>query len=104
MSDTKMKAKFKQWYLTKAPKQFKEMFAKTTEEEGIMLEVCFHQFAEMVANGANASDSGLHLQRVSNNEERVAVSCSSCKWMQAKYDYKCDGCTQFQNYEQDTDC
>jgi len=46
----------------------------------------------------------LGLFSVSNNEERVTVSCSSCKWMQAKYDYKCDRCTQFQNYEQDTDC
>lgn len=66
MSDIEMKAKFRDWFTTKAPKQFKEMFAKITEDEGIMLEICFHQFAEMVANGVNTSDSGLHLQRVNN--------------------------------------
>lgn len=71
MSDIEMKAKFKQWYLTKAPKQFKQMFAKTTEDEGIMLEICFHQFAEMVANGVNTSDIGLHLQRVSVSESDI---------------------------------
>ena len=40
---------------------------------------------------------------VSNNEERV-VSCSSCKWMKTKFEYKCDGCIRFSNWEQDTDC
>jgi hypothetical protein len=34
----------------KAPKVFKEFFKRTTVEEGIMLEYCFHQFGEMAVN------------------------------------------------------
>lgn len=61
MSDIEMKAKFRDWFTTKAPKQFKEMFDKTTVDEGILLEVCFHQFAEMVANDVRASDKQCNL-------------------------------------------
>ena len=34
----------------------------------------------------------------------AAVSCSSCKWNMAKFDYKCSSCFYHGKYEQDTDC
>ena len=50
-----------------------------------------------------AHDQILILFDVSNNE--VAVSCSTCKWLHAKYDYKCDRCfNNHSKWEQDTDC
>ena len=52
MSDLNLKNRFKEWFETKAPEKFKEMFDKASEEEGILLEVCFHQFAAMVMGGA----------------------------------------------------
>jgi hypothetical protein len=47
-----MKSNFNYWFETKAPEQFKELFEKTTEDDGIMLEVCFDDFAEMVVDDA----------------------------------------------------
>lgn len=69
MSDIEMKAKFRDWFTTKAPKQFKEMFDKTTVDEGILLEVCFHQFAEMAANDVRANEKQCNLPVVSQQRE-----------------------------------
>lgn len=44
----------------------------------------------------------MHPQRV---EERVEVSCYTCKWQYAKYEYKCEACCAGDSqWEQDTDC
>lgn len=49
--------------------------------------------------------AALPIQRVSNNKERVAVICGTCKWQYAKYEYKCEACCAGDDmYEQDTDC
>lgn len=56
-------------------------------------------------NGYHKSELKLlNLDIVSNNEERVAASCTSCKWLRAKYDYKCYKCVNTSEYEQDDDC
>ena len=35
----------------------------------------------------------------------VAVTCSTCKWQYAKYEYKCESCCAGDSqWEQDTDC
>ena len=50
-----------------------EMMDKSAEiPQRLLKEVSiFDRWIEHLANGANASDSGLHLQRVSNNEVAV---------------------------------
>ena len=37
---------------------------------------------------------------VSNNEELIK-SCTNCKWMYSKFEYRCEDCLFLENYEQD---
>lgn len=39
--------------------------------------------------------------RERKQDREITASCSSCIRSESKWDYKCDGCTQFQNYEKD---
>ena len=66
MNDIEKKQLFRKFMETKAPKVFKQFFRNTTTEDGIMLEYCFHEFAQMAVNDFCTSDGGLHKHVVSN--------------------------------------
>lgn len=67
MNDLKSKKLFRDYMVTKAPKVFTEYFKRTTVDEGIMIEHCFHKFAEFVVNDLETSASGLHIADVSGS-------------------------------------
>jgi len=74
---------------------------KRLKEEKPML---LHSILKTMDEYAGQQVKLFAIHNVSNNEERVAVSCTSCKWRQAKFEYKCDNCIKFNKWEQDTDC